>query len=302
MSEPLLAGIEAGGTKFICALGRADGTLVECTRIATRDPHTTIAGALAFFTAAAKTHGKPVALGIASFGPVELDVGSPTYGHLLRTPKPGWNGTDMVTPFAQALGIPLAIDTDVNAAALAECALGAGVGLDALAYVTVGTGIGGGVVSRGAPLHGLLHPELGHLRPRRHPLDNGFAGICPYHGDCFEGLASGPAIVARIGCELGDAPPDHAIWDIEADYLGQLCALLVLAVSPRRIVLGGGVMQHARLFPALRAYAQHWLGGYVARPEVEARIDAYITPPGLGQHSGILGALVMAADCLDNPR
>jgi fructokinase len=291
--DAIHAAIEAGGTKFVCAIGRADGTLIERTRFATRDPASTLAEALAFFEAAIGRHGALRALGIASFGPLELDPRAPLYGRLLRTPKPGWHDADLLAPFVR-LGIPVALDTDVNAAALAESVWGAGYGLESLAYITVGTGIGGGVVVHGRTLRGLMHPELGHVHPRRHPDDHGFAGVCPHHGDCLEGLANGPAIVARLGHELGNASEDHPIWDIEADYLGQLCAQLALTVSPQRIVLGGGVMQHTRLFAPIRARAQHWLGGYLARHAVEGGIDDYIVPPGLGDRSGILGALLLA--------
>ncbi len=292
------AAIEAGGTKFVCAIGSADGTLIERVRFATRDPDSTLAEARAFFEAAGQRHGVPRALGIASFGPLELDPHAPRYGRLLRTPKPGWHDADLIAPFAH-LDIPVALDTDVNAAALAESVWGAGrradgTSLDTIVYVTVGTGIGGGAVVHGRTLHGLMHPEMGHLYPRRHPDDIGFAGTCPYHGDCFEGLANGPAIVARLGHELGHASVDHPIWTIEADYLGQLCAQLTLAVSPQRIILGGGVMQHARLFATIRAHAQHWLGGYIARPQLEDGIDDFIAPPGLDDRSGILGALLLA--------
>jgi fructokinase len=289
----IYAAIEAGGTKFVCAIGTADGTLLESVRFSTRDPESTLTEARAFFETAVQRHGRPRGLGIASFGPLELDPNAPLYGRLLRTPKPGWHDADLIAPFAQ-LGIPVALDTDVNAAALAESVWGAGRSLDSLVYVTVGTGIGGGVVVHGRTLRGMMHPELGHLFPRRHPDDLGFAGICPHHGDCLEGLANGPAIVARLGHELGNASPDHPIWDIEADYLGQLCAQLTLALSPQRIILGGGVMQHARLFSPIRARTQHWLGGYLARHQVEAGIDDYIVAPGLDDRSGILGALLLA--------
>lgn len=300
MSEPVYAAIEAGGTKFVCAIGTADGTLRERARFATRDPDNTLAEALAFFEAAAERHGRPRALGIASFGPLELDPYAPRYGRLLRTPKAGWHDVDLIAPFAR-LGIPVALDTDVNAAAFAESIWGAGrhadgTPLDTLIYITVGTGIGGGVLVHGRTLRGMMHPELGHLFPRRHPDDLGFAGVCPHHGDCLEGLANGPSIVARLGHELGNAAPEHPIWDIEADYLGQLCAQVTLAISPQRIILGGGVMQHARLFPLIRARTRHWLGGYIARHQVEAGIDDYIVAPGLDDRSGILGALLMAVD------
>ncbi len=298
MNEPVYAAIEAGGTKFVCAIGTADGALIERVRFPTRDPDNTLAEALAFFHGAAERHGRPRALGIGSFGPLELDPHSPHYGRLLRTPKLAWRDADLLAPL-RALDIPIALDTDVNAAALAEATWGAGRDrdgrpLDCMVYVTVGTGIGGGAVLHGRTLRGLLHPELGHVHPRRHADDSAFAGICPHHGDCLEGLANGPAIVARLGHELGDAPEDHPIWAIEADYLGQLCAQLVLTLSPQRIVLGGGVMQHTRLFAPIRARTRHWLGGYIARDAVEGDIEQYIVPPGLDDRSGILGALRLA--------
>jgi fructokinase len=299
-AEDVYAAIEAGGTKFVCAVGNAGGELLDRVRVPTRDPTSTLGEALAYFEHAAARFGAPKALGIASFGPIELDPRASRYGRLLRTPKLAWQNADLIAPF-RALKIPIALDTDVNAAARAEAAWGAGRGsdgdpLDVVVYVTVGTGIGGGVAVHGRSLQGLLHPEIGHLRPRRHPLDAGFEGICPYHGDCFEGLASGPAILARIGHELVDADPAHPIWQIEADYLGQLCAQIALALSPQRIVLGGGVMQQARLFAPLRARAQHWLGGYLDREQLDRGIAGYILPPGLGEHSGILGALRLALE------
>jgi fructokinase len=300
MNTPVYAAIEAGGTKFVCAIGTADGALLDRVRFPTRDPASTLGEALAYLEAAAQRFGTPRALGMGSFGPLELDSNAAQYGRLLRTPKLTWRDADLLAPF-RALGIPIALDTDVNTAALGEATWGAGRdvkgrALDCVAYVTVGTGIGGGAVMHGRSLRGLLHPEIGHIHPRRHADDHGFAGICPHHGDCLEGLASGPALVARLGCELGDAPDGHPIWAIEADYLGQLCAQLVLSLSPQRIVLGGGVMQHARLFEPIRARTQHWLGGYIARHAVEEGIGDYIVAPGLDERSGILGALRLAVD------
>lgn len=298
-SSGIYAAIEAGGTKFVCALGTADGTLLERTRFPTRDPGDTLAEARAFFDAASQRIGRPHALGIASFGPLGLDPRREDYGRLLRTPKLAWRDADLLAPFA-SMGIPIALDTDVNAAALAEATLGAGHDadghvVDSLVYVTVGTGIGGGVVVHGRTLRGLMHPEIGHLRPRPHPADAGFAGVCPHHGDCFEGLASGPAIETRLGHDLQAAVPEHPIWDIQADYLGQLCAQLTLALSPQRIVLGGGVMQQARLFPMVRKNTQSWLAGYLARTELDTGIETYIVPPALGEDSGIVGGLLLAA-------
>lgn len=304
MNTPVYAAIEAGGTKFVCAIGTADGRLLETVRFATRDPDTTLGEARAFLQAAAARHGAPRALGIASFGPLELDPAAPAYGRLLRTPKAGWPDTDLLAPFhdlpfatdgsSDARHRPIALDTDVNAAALGEATWGAGRGLDNLVYVTVGTGIGGGAIVNGGTLRGLLHPELGHVHPRRHPLDQGFAGVCPHHGDCLEGLAAGPAIVARTGRQLDAAADDDPIWQIEADYLGQLCAQITLTLSPKRIILGGGVMQHARLYAPIHARTRHWLGGYLDRHAIEHAIDTYIVPPGLDDRSGILGALRLA--------
>jgi fructokinase len=296
MSRSVYAAIEAGGTKVMCAIGDGHGRLLERVRLPTRDPATTWRDVGDWLQAAAQRQGVIRAIGIGSFGPLELDTVSPQYGELLRTPKLGWSGANLLVPLASRFPVPIALDTDVNAAALAECRWGAGQGLDHLAYITVGTGIGVGLIVRGRPLHGLLHPEAGHLLPRRHPGDLGFAGVCPFHGDCFEGVANGPALHARLGHELGDAPAEHPLWDIEADYLGQLCAQIVLLASPQRIVLGGGVMQQTRLFAPVRARMRHWLGGYVDRPQVEADVDAYVVAPGLGTDSGILGALHLAID------
>ena len=296
--SPLYAAVEAGGTKVIAALMHADGRVVERTRVATRDPAGTLGETRDFLEAAAGRHGRPVALGIASFGPIDLDPRSPRHGWITSTPKPGWRDTPLDTLWPAAwrkadAPPPIAIDTDVNAAALAEQQRGAGRGCDTLAYITVGTGIGVGVVAHGRPLHGLLHPEAGHLWPRRHPED-AFAGTCPFHADCFEGLASGPAILARCGASLDALPATHPMWRIEADYLGQLAAQILLLVSPQRLVVGGGVMQQAALFPALRERLRHWLGGYVQHAAVDADIDGFVVPPGLGNDAGLVGALLLA--------
>lgn len=301
------AAIEAGGTKWVCALGDASGQLFARTRFATRDPATTLAEALGWLQAAADTHGMPQALGIASFGPLELDSESPHHGCLLRTPKPGWGDANLFAPFrARFPGLRLALDTDVNAAALAEAAAFAqaeGRTPRSLVYVTVGTGIGGGVVIDGRPLHGLLHPELGHLYPRRHPHDldadgQPFAGVCPYHCDCLEGLASGPALQARFGHGIDDVDPAHPVWTVEADYLGQLCAQIALTLSPERIVLGGGVMRQRHLYALLRERTRHWLGGYLDRKQTAEGIDAWIAPPACGEDSGLQGALLLAQQAL----
>jgi len=293
-AESLYGGIEAGGTKFICALGNGRGEILHEARIDTQDPAMTLAPVFRFFDAAETQYGPIKAFGVAAFGPLELRRESPRYGFITNTPKPGWANTDLLGIVQREVRRPVGFDTDVNGAALAEWRWGAGQQLESLVYVTVGTGIGAGVIHHGRPVHGLMHPEIGHIYVRRYPGDTEFAGICPFHGDCLEGLACGPAILARTGHALSQAGSSDAIWEIEADYLGQLCAQLVLMHSPQRIFLGGGVMHHARLFTGIRARMQHWLNGYVPHDELQAA--DYITPPGLGSATGIRGALALAID------
>jgi fructokinase len=287
----LFGAIEAGGTKFVCAIGDELGAIRAETRFATGSPAATLAKACDFL----KSSGGPLAaIGIASFGPVILDRRSASYGSIGKTPKVGWSHVDMAGVFAREFSCPIGFDTDVNGAAMAEQHWGAGRGLEQLVYITVGTGIGGGVLIKGAPVHGLLHPEIGHLLPRRNPLDANFAGVCPFHGDCLEGLASGPAILARTGHELRQLDSSHLQWELQADYLGQLCAQMVLTVSPQRIILGGGVMGQQRLFPLIRTRTLQYLGGYVDRCELLADVDNYVVPPALGERAGVLGAVKLA--------
>jgi fructokinase len=288
----LYGAIEAGGTKFVCAIGDERGTIQQELRFATSDPASTLAKAAAFL----KDRRGPALRGIgaACFGPVILDRQSCNYGFIGKTPKTGWNNVDIAGLLAREFSCPVGFDTDVNAAALAEQRWGAGRDVDNLVYLTVGTGIGGGVIIERLPVHGLMHPEIGHIRLRRHPLDVNFAGVCPFHGDCLEGLASGAAIVARAGCELQYLEAAHVQWELQADYLGQLCAQLVLTVSPQRIIIGGGVMSQDCLFPLVRLRMQHWLGGYIDRPEILRHAVRYIVPPLLGAQSGVLGALSLA--------
>ncbi len=296
MDKPLLAAIEGGGTKFLCAVGRP-GISIASMEIPTRDPHSTMANIRAFFERMAGTHGKVAAAGIASFGPLDLDPSSPDYGRVRDTPKPGWAGFDLLGAMRDIFACPVALETDVNAAALAEARIGAARNCDPIAYVTVGTGIGVGIVAGGKPVHGLGHPEGGHIWPRKHPLHRSFAGICPYHGDCLEGLASGPALAAAWGKAANDLPPDHPAWPVEADYLGQLCATLALLLAPQRIVLGGGVMDRKDLYQPIRARAMHWLKGYVPKLHDDpAAIDSLIVEPGCDQPSGLAGAYLLAEE------
>ncbi|MDO6413752.1 ROK family protein [Sphingomonas sp. BIUV-7] len=286
----LVGGIEAGGTKFVVGIGTAEGGSRVTARIATTGPDETIAAALAFF----REHDAalPVtAIGIAGFGPLDLDPRSPTYGHVLATPKPGWPGTDLRGRIAAGAGVPVGIETDVNAAALAE-ARAAGDLAD-LAYVTVGTGIGVGLVVAGRPVHGAGHPELGHVRPRRHPAHEGFAGICPYHGDCLEGLASGPAIKAAWGVALDALASDHPAHGAVADYLAQLCATLLLAVAPAKIVIGGGVMGDGHLLPVIRARTSALIADYLPQTGPDA-LETRIAAPACREPSGLIGAYLVA--------
>jgi fructokinase len=292
--------IEAGGTKFVCAIGDASGAIRSELRIATADPASTLARVRDFFKEF-REDLPASGIGVACFGPVILDRQSVKYGFIGNTPKAGWSNVDIAGMLAREFSCPVGFDTDVNAAALAEHRWGAGRDTKNLVYLTVGTGIGGGVLIDGAPLHGLMHPEIGHIHPRRHPLDASFAGVCPFHGDCLEGLASGPAILARSGSELQHLDAAHAQWDLEADYLGQLCAQLVLTISPERIIIGGGVMAHQRLFPLVRQRMLDWLGGYVEREEILADFDRYVVPPALGARAGVLGALSLAIDAAKRP-
>jgi fructokinase len=292
-SLPLFGAVEAGGTKMVCGVGDAVRGSRETVRIATADVAATVREMAAFFAGAAARHGALAGLGIASFGPLDLDHASPGYGRITTTPKPGWQGADLPALLHEALGVPVAIDTDVNAAALAEARLGAARGKGSVAYVTIGTGIGVGLAIDGRLVHGLGHPEAGHLLPRRSPGHGDFAGICPYHGDCLEGLASGKAIAAAWGGSLAELPADHPAWAVEADYLGQLCATLILTVAPEHIVLGGGVMAQARLFDLVHAETDRRLAGYAALWD-EAALAARITPPGCTEPPGLVGAYLLA--------
>jgi fructokinase len=288
--------VEAGGTKFVCAIGDESGRILREERFPTQDCASTLARMELFLRNGCEEFGALSGVGVGSFGPVELDRRSAHYGYITRTPKPGWSGADIIGALARGFSCAVGFDTDVNAAALAEHRWGAGQNVQNLVYLTVGTGIGGGALIDGKPIHGVMHPEMGHLYPRRHPRDAGFPGICPFHRDCMEGVASGSAIHARSGASLEDLDSAHVQWEIEADYLGQLCAQLVLALSPQRIVMGGGVMNQTRLLGPIRQRMRHWLGGYIDRNEVLSDDSSYIVTPALGGRAGVLGALALAID------
>jgi fructokinase len=290
----IFGAVEAGGTKFVCAVGNVYGEILAQTRFATCEPASTLANMLDFLRQQRDNFGPYAAVGVGSFGPIELDATSTLYGHIRRTPKSGWSDTDIVGPIAREFSCPIGFDTDVNGAALAEHIWGCARDIEDLVYLTVGTGIGGGVIVNGKTITGLMHPEIGHVYPRRHALDVNFKGICPFHDDCMEGLASGTAIIARTGFPLDQLAISHSQWEIEADYLGQLCAQLVLTISPRRIIIGGGVMAQTRLLPMIREQTCHWLRGYIDRPEFMTAVNDYIVSPGLGPRAGVLGALALA--------
>lgn len=297
MTQRLIGAIEAGGTKFVLALAREDGTVLAETRIATRTPQQCWPDVAAFFTQAGAAHGPIAAFGIASFGPIDIDPASPRYGAFTTTPKPGWAGARFHDAL-QGFGVPIAVDTDVNGAALGEWQSGAGQGCATLAYTTVGTGIGSGVVRHGRALMGFSHYESGHIAIVRDARRDPFAGTCPYHGDCLEGLAAGPAIEQRWGQSLSKlgSPPDKV--ELIAGYLAQLAASLVLLHMPDRLIFGGGVMKTPGLIEALRRATEARLAGYVKARQLDPGLERYIVTPGLGDEAGITGAIALGRGLL----
>jgi fructokinase len=269
-------GIEAGGTKFVCAVGSAPGDL-DLHEFPTTTPHETIARATAFFESRLPLHS----IGIGSFGPI-----NPQTGQITTTPKTAWRHFDFAGAIRQALGVPVAFDTDVNAAALGEFRWGAAQGFDTFLYLTVGTGLGGGGMANGRLMHGRAHPEMGHIRVPHDWQRDPFPGNCPYHGDCLEGLAAAPAIQARWGQPPHLLPAGHAAWDLEAHYLALGLCNWICTVSPQRVILGGGIMTREELFPMVRSKLAALLNGYLDVPE--------IVPPQLGPRAGVLGAIALA--------
>jgi fructokinase len=292
-NDLLYGGMEAGGTKFVCIIGSRPTDIRAETRFPTTTPEETLGRAIAFFREwLART--PLAAIGIGSFGPVDLNPASPTHGTITSTPKPGWAYADIRGPIQRALELPVSFDTDVNAAALGEFTWGAAQGLDTFVYLTIGTGIGGGAIVGGQLLHGLLHPEMGHIPIPHDRQTDPYPGHCPFHGDCFEGLANGPAIQARWGRPAETLEPTHPAWALEAHYIALGLAAIIGALSPQRIILGGGVMQQTALFPLVRREVQTLLNGYIQAREITEHVDRYIVPPGLGSRSGVLGAVALA--------
>ena len=299
--ETLYGAVEAGGTKFVCMVGTGPGDMREQARFPTTSPEATLLETVTFFRSAESRLGKLSAIGIASFGPVDLHPDSPTFGFITSTPKPGWANVDIVGTLRDALGVKVGFDTDVNAAALGEWRWGAAQALDTFLYLTIGTGIGGGGMVNGRLMHGLVHPEMGHVRIPHDLETDPFAGTCPFHGDCLEGLASGPAMNARWLQPAEQLPADHPGWALEARYLALALVNFICTVSPERIVIGGGVMSSGRLFPLIREQALELLGNYVRAPQLLNGIDDYIVPPWLGEHAGVLGALALAQREMEPP-
>ena len=288
-------GVETGGTWCVCALGSGPGELIARDQFATTSPGETLERIAQFF----ESHPRPVALGVASFGPVMLDEDSPHWGYVTTTPKPGWRGTSVAQVLRDRLGLPIAFDTDVGAAALAEHRWGTGVGARSLCYLTVGTGIGAGLVLDGRIWRGLIHPEVGHMLIRHDRERDPFPGSCPIHGDCWEGLAAGGAIAQRWGSSPQDLPDEHPAWELEAEYVALGILAIVSMISPHRIVAGGGVLQRSAVLPEVRRRLPELLAGYLNHPLLGARIDKFIVPPALGDDAGVLGAIALARDLVE---
>ena len=299
--KQLFGGIEAGGTKFVCVVGSGPNDILEEIRFPTAlNAEETIQRAIAFFRPHVE-NGSLCAVGIASFGPVDLNPSSPTHGYITTTPKPGWRQVDLLGKVKRALDVPVAFDTDVNAAAFGEYYwTPENRSLDPFVYITVGTGIGVGVLVNGRPVHGLVHTEAGHLAIPHDTQKDPFTGICPFHKDCWEGLASGPAMTERWGQDGKTLPDPHPGWDLEAEYIALALMNLTYAYSPQRIVLGGGVSLHDGLHKSVRLKVQQYLNGYIQSPMILDKIDQYIVPPSLGNRSGVLGAIAMAIDLVNS--
>lgn len=290
----IFGGIEAGGTKFVCGIGNSEGEILDHIQIPTTLPLETVSRVAEYFIDVRNKYDWK-RIGLASFGPLDLNPRSKTYGYITSTPKPGWRDFNLRGTLADGLETDIEMDTDVNGAGLAEYKWGAARGKSPVVYLTVGTGIGGGVIIDGKPLHGLVHPEVGHMRISREDPPSGFEGVCPYHGDCLEGLASGVALSTRWGIPGYQLPSDHEGWKLESAYLAAGVANLVLTLSPEIIILGGGVMKNDFLFPMIRAKVKQILNGYVQKREITEPSDNYIVAPGLKTFSGLLGAIALAS-------
>lgn len=290
----LYGGIEAGGTKFVCAIGSGPDDMRAIDRFPTTTPAETLQRSVDFFRHHARQGLNVDAIGIASFGPVDPNPDSPTFGYITATPKPGWSHTNFAGFIGDQLGLPVAFDTDVNVAALGEHTWGAAQNLDTFLYLTIGTGIGGGGLIRGELMHGLVHPEMGHIRIPHDLNRDPFPGRCPFHQDCLEGLACGPAIEDRWGKPGSELPIDHPAWDLQAEYLALAMVNFICTVSPQRIILGGGVMEMEGLHEKVRTHVKRLLNEYVQSDALIHHLDQFIVPPGLENRSGVLGSFALA--------
>ncbi len=292
-----LAGLELGGTRCRAAIGTGPDDLELFEEVPTTTPQETLGRIRDLLEPRSE---ELTAVGIASFGPLDLDPESAGYGSITQTPKAHWSNTPLKALFEGFFGLPVGIQTDVSASALGEYTWGAGRGCDPLIYLTVGTGVGGGAIVRGSPLTGLLHPEMGHMRVRRHPEDEHLQGTCPFHGDCLEGLASGLSLARRWGIPAEELGDDHEAWERQAWYLAQAIVSITTIISPRRVVLGGGVGSRDILHRLTRDKLVELLGGYLDSPVLTERPEEYLVPPGLGERSGVCGALVLARSALES--
>lgn len=299
-SSPLYGGIEGGGTKFVCAVGTGPNHILAETRFSTTTPQETLSQAVDFFKQQESNFGRIASIGFACFGPLDPNPESPTYGHILPTPKPHWTGVNVVGMMRAAFDIPIHFDTDVNGAALGEWRWGMAQGLQNFIYLTVGTGIGGGAYVEGNLLHGLIHPEMGHIAVNHDLEKDPFEGVCPFHADCFEGVASGVAIEKRWMTQGNLLPNEHPAWDLEADYIAQALASYSFMVSPQRIIIGGGVGSLPHLLPKVQQRTKEIINGYIQSPIILEDIKSYIVSPGLGNRSGILGAIALASQALQS--
>lgn len=285
----IYGGIEAGGTKMICVIGDENGKILDRMQIPTKTPEETMPIMIDYFK------GKDIkALGIACFGPIDLNRDSKTYGYITSTPKLAWKNYDIVGAFKKELGVPIGFDTDVNGSLLGEITWGCAKGLTDALYLTIGTGVGGGVMAGGKLLHGMLHPELGHIKMAVADGDT-YKGKCPYHGTCFEGMAAGPAIEDRWGKKAVELADDDKVWKLESTYIAQALCTYILTLSPQIIILGGGVMHQKQLFPLIRKKVLEQLNGYIVTKELKD-IDNYIVPASLNDDQGIMGSIKLAMD------
>jgi fructokinase len=294
----LFGAIEAGGTKFVCAVGSGPGDIRAEMRFPTTTPAETMAQVVSFFRKQEQRHGPVAGIGISTFGPIDPHLSSPTFGYITTTPKLAWQHVPIVAMVREHFHVPIGFDPDVNGAALGEHRWGAAQGLHTFVYLTIGTGIGGGAMVDGRLLHGLMHPEMGHMFVPHDRVRDPFPGVCPFHGDCWEGLANGPSLEARWGQPGESFPPDHAAWQLEAHYVALGLVNIITILSPQRIILGGGVMGQPHIFPLIRQEVRRQLNGYIQMPEVDAGIADFIVPPLLGNQAGVLGSIALAQNAL----